>query len=134
MSKLANFFEQYRVAVATSDINALAHAYADHFLVSGASGQRYMKNNRAFKSMLKMSDKFYKRVGVHNVRISRFDCSVMDRHHAGVQVEWQLLDVNGQELIRHDVSYIIYVDHKGIRIIFFVSHNEEERWQEQGYL
>lgn len=134
MSKLANFFEHYRVALVTSDIPAIANAYADHFLVSGPSGQRYMKNNRAFRSMLKMSDKFYKRVGVHNVRISNFGCSVMDKHHAGVQVEWQLLDINGQELIRHNVSYIIYVDHHGIRIIFFVSHNEEERWQEQGYL
>jgi hypothetical protein len=134
MSKLANFFEHYRVALATSDINALASAYSDRFLVSGPTGQRYMKNNRAFKSMLKMSDKFYKRVGVHNVRISNLGCSVMDKHHAGVQVEWQLLDINGQELIRHDVSYIIFVDHRGIRIIFFVSHNEEERWQEQGYL
>lgn len=134
MSKLATFFEHYRVALAESDINAIARAYADKFLVSGPTGQRYTKNNRAFRSMLKMSTRFYQRAGVETVRVTRFDCSVLDKHHAGVQVEWQLLDGNGQELIRHDVSYIVFVDHKGIRIIFFVSHNEEDRWREKGYL
>jgi hypothetical protein len=134
MSKLATFFDHYRRALATGDVKTIASAYGDHFLVSGPGGQKYLKNNRAFKKMLVMSDKFYRQVGVQNVKITRFDSSVMDKHHAGVQVEWQLLDFEGKEMIRHDVSYIIYVDHKGIRIIFFVSHNEEERWQAAGYL
>lgn len=134
MSKLATFFEHYRVALATYDVKTLQSAYAGHFLISGPTGQRYMKNGRGFRSMLKMSARFYQRAGVHNVRVTKFDCSVMDKHHAGVQVEWQLLDEAGQEIIRHDVSYIIFVDRHGIRIVFFVSHNEEERWQEAGYL
>lgn len=134
MSKLATFFEQYRVALANNDVPAIARAYADKFLVSGPNGQRYTKNNRSFRSMLKMSTKFYQRAGVHNVRVTKFDCSVLDRHHAGVQVEWQLIDNTGREILRHNVSYIVFVDRKGLKIIFFVSHNEEDRWREKGYL
>lgn len=134
MSKVASFFDQYRMALVTSNVKAIASAYADNFLVSGDMGQRYMKNGRAFRAMLKKSARFYQQMGVHNIKVTKFNCSVLDKHHAGVEVEWQLLDMNGQEIIRHDVSYIIFVGHKGIHIIFFISHNEEERWHEKGYI
>jgi hypothetical protein len=134
MSKVASFFEHYRAALAASDIKAIASAYEDHFLMSGPAGQEYVKNGRAFKTSLRKSAKFYQYMGVNNVKVTKFDCSVLDKHHAGVEVEWQLLDRDGAELIRHNVSYIIYVGRKGIRIIFFIAHNEEERWHEKGYI
>jgi hypothetical protein len=134
MSKVASFFEQYRMALAASDIKVIASAYGDHFLISGSSGQQYVKNGRGFRASLRKSAKFYQQMGVANVKVTKFNCSVLDKHHAGVEVEWQLVDRDGQELIRHDVSYVIYVSHKGIQIIFFIAHNEEERWHERGFI
>jgi hypothetical protein len=134
MSKVASFFEHYRVALVDSDVAAIAGAYDDHFLASGPNGQQYIKNGRGFRSSLRKSAKFYHHMGIRNVKVTKFDCSVLDKYHAGVQVEWQLLDEQGKEIIRHDVSYIIYVGRKGIRIVLFIAHNEEDRWHEKGFI
>lgn len=135
MSKVATFFDQYRVALANGDVRGIAKAYADRFLVSSSTGQRYLKNGRGFRATLKRSVKFYQQMGVRNIKVTKFNCSVLDKHHAGVQVEWQLLDLDNKEIIRYDVSYVIYVGPRGgIRIIFFMSHNEEARWSEKGYI
>lgn len=132
MSKLTTFFEQYRASMVAGDVTALARVYAPEFMVSSSDGQQFMRNNRSFRSALKQSAKFYQKAGVAQIKIGKYSHSILDKYHAGVQVEWVLLDEAGQEIIRHDVSYVLFVSREGLRIIFFVSHNEEERWAEKG--
>jgi len=66
------------------------------------------------------------------IRIISFTEFPIDANHKMAEVSWGLAKSDGTKIISFDVSYIVRLPE--MKILMFISHNENERLKEKGLL
>jgi hypothetical protein len=132
-AKLKPFFSAYADAMSAGDFDRIAACYAPRFMMEAPEGSRALKNNWLFRAMLRMGRRFYSKHGIARLKLADVSTQPLGDHYWLAQVEWRALRANGDEAVRYDVSYVVRTDREAA-IVFFVSHNEQQRMKARGLL
>jgi hypothetical protein len=125
------FFTNYASAVTLGHSKTIASFYAPTFMMESPTERRALKNGFTFKMILKAAHKYYRKRGIMQLKITKLLKADLGDLYKIAQVEWQALRADGSEVLRYDVTYVIAM-HPLPKIVFFISHNEQERLKARG--
>ncbi|WML67737.1 MAG: hypothetical protein METHP_01291 [Methanoregula sp. SKADARSKE-2] len=134
MDSLADLLREYEQAFSAPDTDAMAWAYASHFLLSSPAMVSSISNDHRFRIILLQAASFYRSIGMRSAWILSHAEIPADELHTMVHAEWGLYREDGSELVRFDVMYLIRTSGSEPGIVFISARNEEERLQERGLL
>lgn len=119
------------MALSAGDVKRIASFYAPQFMMESPHGRRALTNGMKFRSMLKAADKYYRKRGITQIKIAKLLRADLGAAYKIAQVEWRALRTDGTDGIHYDVTYVIAL-HPQPKIVFFISHNEQDRLRAQG--
>ncbi len=118
--------------MSSNDIDRISGTFAKAFGVSDPTTVRFVSGREHIHDLLAQSVKRYEQLGFNRIRIAHLTPNLYDSNHAVADLEWILIDAQGNEITRFDHTYILH-RHAGLwRIVFVIAHNEEERLREAG--
>jgi hypothetical protein len=130
--ELAEFFSSFAGAVSASDVDRISGTFAKAFGVSDPAAVRFVSGREHIHALISQTVERYGQLGFNRIRIAHLNPNLYDSNHAVADLEWILLDAQGNEIARFDHTYILH-RHGGLwRIVFVIVHNEEERLREAG--
>jgi len=134
MDSLADFLREYEQAFSAPDTDAMARAYASHFMLSSPAMVSCIANDHRFRAFLMQAASFYRSIGMRSARVLSHAEIPADELHTLVHAEWGLYREDGSELVRFDVMYLIRTSGSNPGIVFISARNEEERLREKGLI
>lgn len=130
--EMAEFFSHFAHAVSTCDIDAICNTFARVFGHSDPESIQFISGPTHIRELVQQSVERYVNLGFNRIRISRLTPNCYDSDHAYADLEWILLDSDGQELARFDHSYMLRRMNGRWRIVFVIAHNETARLKAVG--
>lgn len=139
MAQLRQFFEEYATALSSSDIEAIAGAYADQFIATGPGFRTTGQNDNQFRHGLRQAAHFYRQTGMRAIAIKNYLEAELGSNFWLVKIEWKLVGEDDSEIVTFDNTYFVEnADPEDVnskpQIILFVAHNEQQRMQEKGLI
>jgi hypothetical protein len=131
MDEMQSFFAKYAVALSSGDAKRIASFYAPQFMMEGPEGGRPFHNDRKFRAIIKAADKHYRKLGLTQLKIAKFLKADLGQDYKIAQVEWLALRADGSEGLRYDATYVVALQPQ-TEIVFFISHNEQDRLKAKG--
>ncbi len=124
--QLDTLFKQYEKAFDRLDLKAIAGYYADTFISAGPNGI-ITQNKKEFEEKAEQAVDFYRSVGQKSARIiSKRIMPICDKYTM-VVVRWGVTFENtGAKTIEFDVTYIVYETADDAKVVFFISHEDEQ--------
>jgi ketosteroid isomerase-like protein len=125
-SKLDRLFADYEKSFDRLDLAAIARLYADTFISAGPKGT-IAQNKKEFEEKAREAAAFYKSIGQKEARILSKKVHPISNEYAMVTVHWAVkFEKTGDRLIEFDVSYIVQQTDDKMKILLFISHEDEE--------
>ncbi len=128
------FFDTYEAAYNPPNLQAIAGAFAEDFIMTSAEGCGSNHNGPRFVQELQQVGDFYRQIGMRGLRIVSYAETLLDERHALVKITWSMRDRKGDEIIRFDISYVVGTPERKPAILLFISHNETERLMQKGLM
>lgn len=124
--QLDTLFKQYETAFNELDLKTISHYYADTFISAGPKGI-IAKNRKEFEEKAEQAVDFYRSVGQKSARIiSKRIMPICDKYTM-VVIRWGVtFEKTGSKIIEFDITYIVYETEEEPRVVFFISHEDEE--------
>jgi hypothetical protein len=132
--QLRNFFDNYAIALSTSNHLMVANAYAETFIAAGPKVRAATFNDGLFAATLAQAALFYQKIGLHTFQIKQYEETQIDLDCLLVKIEWQGLGIHDEERVTFDHSYIVQTVDNVSKIVLIFSHNEPARLREQGLI
>lgn len=130
--QLRNFFDNYAIALSTSNQLMVANAYAETFTSAGPKDRAATANDGLFAATLAQAARFYHKIGLHTFQIKQYEETQIDLDCLLVKIEWQGLGIHDEERVTFDNSYIVQTLDNVSKIVLIFSHNEPARLRESG--
>lgn len=125
-TKLDRLFADYEKAFDRLDLAAIARQFADTFISAGPKGT-IAQNKKEFEEKAAGAAAFYKSIGQKEARILSKKVHPISNEYAMVTVHWAVkFEKTGEQVIEFDVSYIVQETNDMMKIILFISHEDEE--------
>ena len=124
--KLEKLFEEYEQAFNKLDIAAIGQHYADTFISAGPKGS-IARDKKDFLDWAKQASDMYKSIGQKSAKILNKKIIPISDEYAMVTVHWGVtFEKTGDEVTEFDVSYIVQQIGNELKIILFITHQDEE--------
>ena len=125
ISKLDKLFDEYEKHFAQLDFQAIAQHYPDNFISAGPKGS-IAHDKSDFLDKASQASEFYKNIGQHSARMISKDVIHISNEYCLVTVHWSVKFLQtGDEEIMFDVSYLVQEIGDEMKIILFISHEDE---------
>jgi hypothetical protein len=126
LAKLDKLFEEYEIAFDRLDVASIAKNYADTFMSAGPKAAIAMDKKEFFQKTAEAGN-FYKSIGQKEGKIISKEVLHISNEYCLVTVHWAAtFEKTGDEWIPFDVSYLVSEIHDEMKIILFISHEDEE--------
>ena len=124
--QLDTLFKQYETAFDKLDLKTISGYYADTFLSAGPNGI-IAENKKEFEEKAEQAADFYRSVGQKSARIiSKRIMPICDKYTM-VVVRWGVIfEKTESKTIEFDVTYIVYETDDDPKVVFFISHEDEQ--------
>lgn len=136
MTSFTDFFTAYGRASLSNDTSIIARCYAENFIAAGPSGSMTYKNDEKFSQWLEDMFKFNRKVGMQEMKVIKVETSPIGQYYTRALVRWgAVYSKNIDETIEFEITYILYHVNDELKIIMYVSHeNEEDVLKEKGII
>ncbi|SKC99272.1 hypothetical protein SAMN05660461_1429 [Chitinophaga ginsengisegetis] len=136
MTSFTDFFTAYGRASLANDAEIIANCYAENFMAAGPSGNMTFKNDEKFTQWLEEMFKFNRKIGMQEMKVIKVETSPMGEYYTRALVRWgAVYSKNTSEIIEFEITYILYHVNDALKIIMYVSHeNEEDVLKEKGII
>lgn len=134
MARLRTFFDAYADALTTANLDGIASAYAEQFMVTGPGFQLPLANDAQFRGGLEQAANFYRQIGVDVIEVKNYLEAELGTGYWLTKVEWELLDADLNTILSFDTTYFVEAGSKGPKIVLFINHNEQQRMKEKGLM
>lgn len=126
LAKLDKLFEDYEIAFDRLDVASIAKNYADTFMSAGPKGT-IAQDKKEFIQKAEEASGFYKSIGQKEAKILSKEVIHISNEYCLVTVHWATtFEKTGDEWIQFDVSYLVSEINEEMKIILFISHEDEE--------
>jgi hypothetical protein len=126
LAKLDKLFDEYEIAFDRLDVASIAKNYADTFMSAGPKGAAAMDKKEFFQKSAEVGN-FYKSIGQKEGKIISKEVLHISNEYCLVTVHWAAtFEKTGDEWIQFDVSYLVSEINDEMKIILFISHEDEE--------
>jgi ketosteroid isomerase-like protein len=131
------FFEAYGQAIARSDVDFLASAYADSFMFAGPDGAQAVKLEDFLKVIPRRQD-FFGSIGLMHTTLRSVETTPLDEHYVSAKVGWTMTfrDPAGTHIVDENAAtYILRREADSFRIVLQIDHQDlAQRARELGLL
>lgn len=124
------FFEEYRRAFARYDARALSQFFHFPSMITAQNGTWVMANREEMEQRFETLFRYYRGRGVVHPTLQSLLPTEMNPWLHQVSTTWGLQDNEGRVVVRFNASYSIRIAEGQEKIIFVVSHNEEDLFQD----
>jgi hypothetical protein len=131
--ELKIFFTGYAEKLAKGDIKGISNLYAKRFMMESPESSRGLKNGWLFRFFLKQSFGFYQKRDLTKLVMNRLSVQLLGDTYVLADIEWVVKKRDDTEAVRYDVTYILSRA-SSLKIVFFISHNEQQRMKQKGLL
>ena len=126
IAKLEQLFDEYEKSFDRMDMATIAQHYLDTFMSAGPKGSIAL-NKKAFFGKAEEATAYYKSLGQKAGRIISKEVLHISNEYCLVTVHWGVkYEKTGDQEIAFDVSYIVQDTGDDMKIILFISHDDEE--------
>jgi len=120
-------FVEYEKVFNALDVEKQVQFFAEHFISAGPKGS-IAQGRDEFAKMATKAAEFYRRVGQTSAKILSIDEIPISNEYSMVRVHWGVtFKKSGNRLIEFDVTYFIQKTGPELKIIMFISHQDEEK-------
>ena len=120
-------FVEYEKAFNALDVEKQVPFFAEYFISAGPKGS-IAQGRDEFAKMATKSAEFFRRVGQTSAKILSIDEIPISNEYSMVRVHWGVtFKKSGNRLIEFDVTYFIQKTGPELKIIMFISHQDEEK-------
>ena len=125
LTKLEALFEEYEKSFNDLDFGSISKIYTDNFISAGPKGT-VSQSKQEFLYKAEEASNFYKSVGQKEAKIISKEIIHISNEYCLVTVHWGArFDKTGEEWIMFDVSYIVQEIEDEMKIMLFISHEDE---------
>lgn len=126
IARLEKLFEEYEKSFATLDLLPIARKYADSFISAGPKGSA-VQHRADFELYAGQAAEYYRSIGQSSARLISKEILHISNEYCLVTVHWGVTySKTADELIQFDVSYLVQEQGEELKIILFISHEDEE--------
>lgn len=126
MERIAtDFFEAYRLALQTGDIDALVAAYRLPLPVVRPDRTRVVEDQATLRTEIVRILDFYRWAGMRGIDIENLRADGVRDGLVIATLTWVPRDAKGGEITRIDVTFTLRTVRGGARIAAVIAHNEE---------
>lgn len=123
--KLDSLFREYEHAADRLDMEAIAKHYDDTFISAGPKGTIAQDKNE-FMSKARQASEMYRSIGQTSAKILSKKITPISDEYAMVTVHWGMtFQKTGNRIIEFDVSYIVRQIGDEMKVILFITHQDE---------
>lgn len=115
------FFLGYEAAIEMSDVDQIAHYYADVFMFGGPDGVQCVKKED-FVKVLPRRKEYFRSLGLMSTKVDSVEASVMDSKYIFVKTIWNMRFDRGSDL--NAASYILSRSNDRYQIVFQIDHQD----------
>src|SRR4030065_1039660 len=120
-------FVEYEKAFNAIDAEKQVPFFAEHFISAGPKGS-IAQGRDEFAKMATKAAEFFRRVGQTSAKILSIDEIPISNEYSMVRDHWGVtFKKSGNRLIEFDVTYFIQKTGPELKIIMFISHQDEEK-------
>ena len=125
--KIEALFREYEQAFNRLDTETIAEHYADTFISAGPRGT-IAQDKKDFLSKSRQATDMYRSIGQNSARIISKKIIPVSNEYCMVTVHWGVtFEKTGDKLIEFDVSYIVRQIGDDMKVILFITHQDEEK-------
>ncbi|HZV68602.1 MAG TPA: hypothetical protein VFG10_03630 [Saprospiraceae bacterium] len=136
MKNIEDFFAKYAMASLHGKSDEIASCYASSFMVATKTQFSAFKNDDEFIKWLNQVFDFNKKAGLHKMEVINIESDPIGEYFLKASVTWGTTFLkNPAEEIKFDIHYILNLFEKEIKIVFYISEDDqEELMKEKGLL
>jgi len=125
-AKLDQLFADYEEEFGQLDFKNIARHYTDNFMGAGPKGM-VINSKKAFLEKAREASAFYESIGQNSGRIMSKEVLHISNEYCMVTVHWAVkFDKTGDQETTFDISYIVQEINDEMKIILFITHEDEE--------
>ena len=125
--EIKDFFEQYANAFSKRDLAGVVNAYSFPIVFYLEDGTSHLMNEPEFYENSKKLIAIYEGIGMEMVNFRVVSIKQINPSSSLVEIEWSLLDPNGNQLVNFITVYIVGNQNSKLKIIGVFLVNEREK-------
>lgn len=137
MTPIEIFFKTYEQGANTFDPDLVTAQYADSFLAADPNGAQCMRNDDAFRKAFPERKAFFRKIGFKSAKVLGIQESPLDANYTAAKVHWLMVfekDPGRPREFRFFITYMLFGHGEGMRIVFYLSHEDEQKAMRDGGL
>jgi hypothetical protein len=123
--RIKALFEDYGKSFSALDLQNTAKVYADNFIAAGPKGV-ISQSRKEFDANAEKAAEYYRKVGQKSAEIKSMKETWFGDKYAMVTIHWAAHFEKLDKPYEFDVSYLVQLTGNHPKIIFFISHEDEE--------
>ena len=125
LTKLDKLFENYEQDFNNLDFRRIALNYPESFISAGPKGS-IAQGRTEFEEKAEEAAGFYRSIGQKSARIISKEVIHISNEYCLVTVHWSVIfEKTGEQPVEFDVSYLVQEIQDEMKIILFISHEDE---------
>ena len=125
LTKLDKLFENYEQDFNNLDFRRIALNYPESFISAGPKGS-IAQGRAEFEEKAEEAAGFYRSIGQKSARIISKEVIHISNEYCLVTVHWSVIfEKTGEQPVEFDVSYLVQEIQDEMKIILFISHEDE---------
>ncbi len=130
MTKIEEFFQRYEAGANSFDPDLVASQFHESFMAGGPGGVACVQNDSQFRNAIPKREAFFQQLGFKSAKILGLVETPIDECYTNVKVHWHMIFEKraGVPLkFTFFVTYFLFDSGTGPRIVFYISHDDEEK-------
>ena len=119
------FFEEYEIAIATSDASKIAAHYADTFLFGGPQGVQCVKKDE-FLKVIPRRKEYFSSIGLLSSKMTSVEELGLDARYLLARTAWKMVLKHpaGMKEIETSATYVLEKKDERLAIVFQIDHQD----------
>ena len=130
MTKIEAFFARYAQGANSFDPDIVTSEFSGCFMGADPNGVVCIQNDDAFRKAIPQRHAFFQQIGFRSARILELTETPLDERYTMAKVHWHMTFEKQPERpldFRFFITYILFDTGTGPRIVFYISHDDEQK-------
>lgn len=130
-TQIKTLFVEYEKAFSSLEVEKQVPLFADHFISAGPRGS-ITHGRDEFERMARQVAEYYRKAGQIGAKILSMNEVSISNKYSMVPVHWGVkFKKTGDKWIEFDITYVIQKTGPELKIIMFITHQDEEKAMEE---
>jgi hypothetical protein len=130
MTPIEKFFRRYEEGANTFEPAIVISAYPDAFMAADPNGAACIQNDAAFRKAIPGREALFRKIGFKSAEVLKVTETPMDERYTTALVQWRMVFEKEQgkplEFVFF-ITYILLAGKDGLKIVFYLSHDDEQK-------